>query len=95
MLINKQVQKKGVTPLDKIRSYNEIVDYLDALTYAEYNERVLERMSALNNLFDNVANKVDTILVSGTNGKSLTLHFAAKLLESRIIVLFIRHVRIS
>lgn len=81
MLINKQVQKKGVTSLDKIRSYNEIVEYLDSLTYAEYNENVLDRMSALNSLFDNVTNKVDTILVSGTNGKSLTLHFAAKLLK--------------
>ncbi|KKQ33600.1 MAG: Folylpolyglutamate synthase [candidate division TM6 bacterium GW2011_GWF2_37_49] len=81
MLINKQVQKKGVTSLDKIRSYNEVIEYLDSLTYAEYNESVLERMSAMNSLFDNVANKVDTILVSGTNGKSLTMHFAAKLLK--------------
>lgn len=80
MLI-KQVQKKGVTPLNKIRSYNEIVEYLDSLTYAEYNENVLTRMNALSNLFDNIANKVDTILVSGTNGKSLTLHFASKLLK--------------
>lgn len=81
MLINKQVQKKGLTSLDKIRSYNEIVEYLDSLTYAEYSEKALSRMSALNSLFDNVANKIDTILVAGTNGKSLTLHFAAKLLK--------------
>ena len=28
-----------------------------------------------------ISKKIDTILVSGTNGKSLTLHFAAKLLK--------------
>jgi dihydrofolate synthase/folylpolyglutamate synthase len=81
MLINKQVQKKGTAPIAKFRSYNEVVEYLDSLPRAEYNESVISRMNVLNSFFDNVANKIDTILVAGTNGKSLTLHFASKLLK--------------
>jgi dihydrofolate synthase/folylpolyglutamate synthase len=77
----KQPHKKHVGKIDKIRNYNEVVDHLNALTYAEYNENVISRMQALDKLFDNVSKKVDTILVSGTNGKSLTLHFASKLLK--------------
>lgn len=78
----KQPQKKSpVGKINKIRNYNEIVDHLNSITYAEYNENVISRMQALDKIFDNVSKKVDTILVSGTNGKSLTLHFAAKLLK--------------
>ncbi len=82
MLANvKQSQKKVGAEVGRIRNYNEVVDYLNALTYAEYNENVITRMQLLDKIFDNVSKKIDTILVSGTNGKSLTLHFAAKLLK--------------
>ena len=82
MLTNvKQSQKKVGAEIGRIRNYNEVVDYLNSLTYAEYNENVITRMQLLDKIFDNVSKKIDTILVSGTNGKSLTLHFAAKLLK--------------
>ena len=38
-------------------------------------------MKKLNAAFNNVADKLNTVLVTGTNGKSLTIHFAAKLLR--------------
>ncbi|KKQ11509.1 MAG: FolC bifunctional protein, partial [candidate division TM6 bacterium GW2011_GWF2_36_6] len=82
MLTNvKQSQKKVGAEVGRMRNYNEVVDYLNTLTYAEYNENVIARMQSLDKIFDNVSKKIDTILVSGTNGKSLTLHFAAKLLK--------------
>ncbi len=75
------VRKKGQTGLGKTRSYSEIVDYLDALKPSEYGEAALTRMKALDRHFDSIGSKMDTILVGGTNGKSSTIHFAAKLLK--------------
>lgn len=77
-----QVKKKSnITRPDRARNYNEIVEYLNNVPLYEYNEQSLFRMKQLNNLFDNVCSKFDTILVGGTNGKSSTIHFAAKLLK--------------
>ena len=69
MLTNvKQSQKKVGSEVGRIRNYNEVVDYLNTLTYAEYNENVIIRMQSLDKIFDNVSKKIDTVLVSGTNG---------------------------
>ncbi|MFS8506757.1 MAG: hypothetical protein LVQ75_01325 [Candidatus Babeliales bacterium] len=38
-------------------------------------------MKALNKQFNNNAKTINAILIAGTNGKSLTAHFAAKLLK--------------
>lgn len=74
-------QENDHKALGKVRNYNEVVAYLDALKPLEYNEKVVERMKKLDALFDNVSQKIDTILVAGTNGKSSTIHFASKLLK--------------
>ncbi len=76
-----QLRKRSGTPLDKVRSYNEVIEFLDAAHPAEYNENVLRRMKMLDQHLGNVSAKIDTILVAGTNGKSSTIHFAAKLLK--------------
>ncbi len=66
--------------LGKIRTYGEVVEFLDACPAMEYGDVALRRMQELDKLFDNTASKFETILVGGTNGKSSTMHFAAKLL---------------
>lgn len=76
-----QARKKGDGNLGKLRNYNEIVDYLNALKPAEYGDASLRRMKELDQQFNNVCSKIDTVTVGGTNGKSSTIHFAAKLLR--------------
>jgi len=76
------IKKSKDSSLGKLRSYSEVVEYLDALPQIEYNDQVLVRMKQLDAHFDNVSTKVDTVLVGGTNGKSSTIHFAAKLLQT-------------
>jgi len=75
-------RKEKLEPgLGKIRNYNEVVEYLDGLKAADYSEASLRRMKELDSQFQGIASKVDTIVVGGTNGKSLSMHFAAKLLK--------------
>lgn len=76
-----QSRKKSDISIGKIRNYNEIVEHLSSLKAAEYNEQVLVRMKELDKCFDNITSKTDIILVGGTNGKSSSIHFAAKLLK--------------
>src|SRR5437879_4447548 len=76
-----QTRKKSDVGLGKVRNYNEVVDYLDALTPAEYSEASLLRMKQLDQACGNITSKVETIVVGGTNGKSSTIHFATKLLR--------------
>ncbi len=82
----KNTQSQKQSPKDTIaagkqRSYNEIVDYLDARWSPEYKDPSLNTIKQLDKAYDHVSQKLDTILVTGTNGKSLTAHFAAKLLQ--------------
>jgi folylpolyglutamate synthase/dihydrofolate synthase len=80
----KQPTTKGVVP-GKQRSYNEITEYLDSHWDTNKNDATLACIKQLDKSFDNVSQKLDTILVSGTNGKSLTIHFAAKLLQEESV----------
>jgi folylpolyglutamate synthase/dihydrofolate synthase len=74
-----QMRKKDVG-LGKVRTYNEVVEYLDALKAYEYSEASLLRMKELDQALGMPSANKDIILVGGTNGKSTTLSFAAKLL---------------
>jgi len=76
-----QARKKSEVTLGKLRNYNEVIEFLDGLKPSEYHESSLQRMKELDQHFNNITSKIDTIVVGGTNGKSLTLHFAAKLLR--------------
>ena len=67
--------------IEKIRSYSEVVSFLDKLKPIEYSSNVPQRMKDLNTLLGNVTDKVDIALIGGTNGKSSSMHFAAKLLN--------------
>lgn len=64
----------------KQRSYNEIVDYLDQ-HWSVAPDLSLDRTRQLDKALDSASQKVPSILVAGTNGKSLTVHFASRLLK--------------
>src|SRR5271154_3196283 len=78
--ITKHAEKSSVT-LGKQRNYAEIVEFLDSHWNVKKGDKQLTCIKKLNAAFNNVADKLNTILVTGTNGKSLTIHFAAKLLR--------------
>ncbi len=78
----KQNTTRGNSALSKQRSYNELVEYLDARWSKTHNNEVsYERVKKLHELLGNPAQKLKIILVGGTNGKSLTISFSAKLLR--------------
>ena len=79
--IPKQPASKGTMVPGKQYSYNEIVEFLDSNWKTNQNDLSLTAIKKLNQALGNVAEKTNAILVTGTNGKSLTAHFAAKLLK--------------
>lgn len=81
MDIRKQTKSKEVIQA-KQRSYNEIVEFLDKSWASTNDNKTLERMKQLDQSFGSLSNKLNTILVAGTNGKSLTIHLTAKLLKA-------------
>jgi folylpolyglutamate synthase/dihydrofolate synthase len=72
----KQTDKSG-----KSRSYNEVVALLSILPEMAYEKESAQRVMQLDKLCGNPSQKVEIVLVGGTNGKSSTIHFASKLLE--------------
>ncbi len=79
MIDTRRTGVKAGAALPKQKSYNEIIDYLDSRWHINAKDKSLERMKALNLALGSVAQKLPAILVAGTNGKSLTVHFTAKL----------------
>lgn len=80
--INKSTvaQQESLT-LGKQRSYSEVVEYLDNHWGSNLADTSLSCMKKLDQAFGNLSQKLNTILVSGTNGKSLTINFATQLLK--------------
>jgi len=77
--LQKQSPKSGLTA-GKQRNYNEVIEFLDANWGTNPHEKNLTLIKQLDKAFDNPSQKISTILVAGTNGKSLTINFTAKLL---------------
>ncbi|HLC07416.1 MAG TPA: hypothetical protein VJJ26_04485 [Candidatus Babeliales bacterium] len=65
----------------KQRSYNEIVDYLEARWTANRADTTLSSLKQLDKALGSLSQKVPTIVIAGTNGKSLTAHFTTRLLR--------------
>lgn len=65
----------------KQRSYNEIIDYLEARWTANRADTTLSGLKQLDKAFGSLSQKVPTIILAGTNGKSLTSHFTTRLLR--------------
>lgn len=77
----KQTAVKETVAVGKQRSYNEIVEFLDKHWTTNVNDKSLSCIKKLDQAFGNISQKTNSILVGGTNGKSLTIHFATKLLK--------------
>jgi len=79
--LNKQTTPKDTVALGKQRSYNEIIEFLDANWKTNANDAALSVMKKLDAALGTLSSKLNTILVTGTNGKSLTINFMAQLLR--------------
>ena len=80
MDIRKQSSIKTLTT--QVRTYQEVVEYLDAHWSVKKPKKPLERIQQLDVAFESPSKKVSALLVGGTNGKSLTVHLATKLLQT-------------
>ncbi len=77
--ISKQ-SPKGAMPVGKQRSYNELVEFLDK-NWSKPDDKRTSCLKQLDQAFGSIAKKINTVFVAGSNGKSLTMNFAAQLLD--------------
>jgi dihydrofolate synthase/folylpolyglutamate synthase len=75
-------KKKKLAIVGKQRSYTEVIAYLDSNWAVSAPNKTIERMKKLDTAFETVSKQLDTLLVAGTNGKSLTVHYTNKILQS-------------
>lgn len=81
-MINKQTTTGGSVLVNKQRNYGELIEFLDANWSTIHTaEETASRMKRLDQAFDTISQKRDSILVGGVNGKSLTVHFASRVLR--------------
>ncbi|MFT6765309.1 MAG: dihydrofolate synthase/folylpolyglutamate synthase [Alteromonas naphthalenivorans] len=73
---------KSAVTLGKQRNYAEVVDFLNKNWTTGCDGKNVERARKLDKAFNSPSQKIETVLVGGTNGKSLTVHFATKLLRT-------------
>lgn len=77
---------KNTSAFPAQKNYHEIVEFLDThWTTSPATAQNLEAVKALDKALDFPSKKVTAILVAGTNGKSLTIHFATKLFQEEKI----------
>jgi len=76
--IETKVQSKNSNLFHAQLQYNEIIHYLDTHWSTT---TTLHAISQLDEHFGFISKKLDTIIVSGTSGKSTTIHFTCKLLQ--------------
>lgn len=76
----KQNIKEGSLSLGKQRSYNEIIELLDA-SWSIDSDKKLERIKKLDMALNQPSKNLNTIFVAGSNGKSLTINFISQLLK--------------
>ncbi len=91
----KQTSSKGAVTLGKQLSYNEVIEFFEKNWASSQDGKSVERMEKLDKLFSNPSSKLQAITVAGTNGKSLTAHFIAKLLKKeglKVGVFFTPHI---
>lgn len=81
MNISKQTISKSTTASQKQRNYNEIVEFLDKNWSIKKDAKSLDRIKQLDNVLGSPSQKLKTLHVCGTNGKSLTVHLTSKLLK--------------
>jgi folylpolyglutamate synthase/dihydrofolate synthase len=77
---NQQTAKKDSFKLGKQLGYNEVVEYLDSKWNTPL-DKSLKRFKDIDKALGNIAKNTPSILIAGSNGKSLTASFTAKLLK--------------
>lgn len=75
-----QTIKPAVLKTNSPLNYTDVIQYLDT-KWSTPTDQSLKRMKAIDKALGNIAKNIPTILVAGSNGKSLTAHFTAKLLK--------------
>lgn len=75
----KSTVRSGV-PASKQLSYNDIVEFLDT-HWKTPADKTLKRMKALDAALGSPSKKLPTIMIAGTNGKSLTIDYTCQLLK--------------
>ncbi len=92
--VRKSVRTSQDIPLYKQRNYNEIVDYFDTAWHRHVDATPV-RLKSLDNALGNPAEKFKSVVVTGTNGKSITTHLTEKLLHAEgltVGALYVPHV---
>ena len=79
--INNAILQKDTVSVIRQRSYSEIVEFFDKNWSVNLDGKGKERVAKLDKIFNNPSKKLRAIFIAGTNGKSLTAHFASKLLK--------------
>src|SRR3990167_4857045 len=72
--------KQVALKLNSALSYQDVIQYLD-LKWTTPIDKTLKRMKAIDKALGGIAKNMPAILIAGSNGKSLTAHFTAKLLK--------------
>src|SRR5262245_29545290 len=65
----------------KQRSYAEVAEFLDAHWKPNIDDASLSKLTKLDQALGSLSKKIPTVVVGGTNGKSLTIGFTTKLLR--------------
>jgi folylpolyglutamate synthase/dihydrofolate synthase len=77
---NKQENTSGSLGIDKQRSYSEVIELLDNKWSIE-EDKSLSRMRKLDSALGSPSKNLKTILVAGSNGKSLTINFISQIFK--------------
>jgi len=81
MNTTKRNQGSRNSTISSPKSYNEIVDFLNANWVKHHTDATLTTMKKLNKALGNVSEKISAIFVTGTNGKSSTINFSSQLFK--------------
>ena len=76
----KQSHTKGAIAA-KQYSYSEVIEFLDTRWDDSLRDPTLTTIKKLDKAFGSLSQKINVVLIGGTNGKSLTAHFATTLLK--------------
>lgn len=81
--------------ISKQRTYSEVVEFLDAHWKTNTSDSSLHTITTLDKILGFPSKKLNSILIGGTNGKSLALEFTRKILvneEMNVGTLFAPHI---
>ena len=86
MEISRQPASKTILETSKIKTYAEIVSYFDAHWSVKRETKTLDIAKKIDAALGYPSQKVEAILIAGSNGKSLTAHFTTTLLREEGLI---------